>query len=100
MTLKGQSQGHSDFKALYLVKGRELGPMLVLTYNRNAYMASLMALSNLTLTDLEGQSQGHSDFQYWDICMEKNLPAVILRPFGCHKKGFVGGRGFPLSQRS
>ena len=28
------------------------------------------------------------------------LPAVILRPSGCHKKMFVGGRGFPLSQRS
>ncbi len=36
--------------------------MLVLTINRKPYMASPMALTNLTLT-LKGQSQGHSDFQ-------------------------------------
>ncbi len=30
MTLKGQSQGHSDFEPLYLAKGEELDHILVL----------------------------------------------------------------------
>ncbi len=37
--------------------------MLLLNINRKAYMWSPMALSHLTLSDIEGQSQGHSDFE-------------------------------------
>ncbi len=55
MTLKGQTQGNQVFKALYLVKGAKLGHMLVLHINRNTYMGIPMALSPLTLSDLEGQ---------------------------------------------
>ena len=38
VTLKGQTQGHADFKALYFV----MEPMLLLTINRKAYMAGPM----------------------------------------------------------
>ncbi len=41
------------FQSLISRKGFVLGPMLVLTINRKPYMASQMALSNLTLTNLE-----------------------------------------------
>ncbi len=46
-TVKGQTQGHEDFKHLYL-----LNPMLLLN-NRKSYMGSPMAPSHFTLRDLE-----------------------------------------------
>ncbi len=50
--LKGQSQGHLEFKALYLIK-EQLGPMSLLTINRKPYVASPRAQSLLTLSDFE-----------------------------------------------
>ncbi len=50
VTLKGQSQGHSDFEGLYLVK---LGHMLQLDTTRKPYTGSPMTLSHLALSDLE-----------------------------------------------
>ncbi len=35
--LKGQSQGRSDFEVFLSCKGAELGHMLLLNFNRNAY---------------------------------------------------------------
>ncbi len=150
LTLKGQSQDHSNFKTLYLQrsrvtpmlllninrkpyraslmtpslltlsdlersksrsvrfqslisrKGAELDPMLLLTINRKPYMASLMTPSLLTLSDLERSKSRSLRFSVVgylygiDIFASSN----IIRPSGCHKKVFVGGRGFPLSQRS
>ncbi len=40
VTLMGQSEGHSDFEALYLVKGQELGHMLVFNINRKVSLGN------------------------------------------------------------
>ncbi len=51
-----ESQGHCDFEALYLVKVAYLGLMLLLNINRKSFMASPLALSNLTLKYFERPS--------------------------------------------
>ncbi len=62
--MKGQSQGHSNLEALYLVNEHSYAIiMLLLDTTRKAYMGSPMTLSHLTLSDLKGQIQGHSDFE-------------------------------------
>ncbi len=50
--LEGQSQGHSDFEAFYLVK-EQLSHMLLLNINRKAFMGSPVMRFQLTLSDLE-----------------------------------------------
>ncbi len=58
---------HSDFERLIISrKESDLGHMLVLNINRKPYMGSPMAISHLTLSDLEGQYQGHSHFIWRD----------------------------------
>ena len=47
-----ESQDHSDFEALYLVK-EQLDHMLLLDINKKAYIGSPVTLSRLTLGDLE-----------------------------------------------
>ncbi len=47
-----KSQGHPDFEALSR-KAAQLGPMLLLNINRKPYMKNPIALSHLTLSDLE-----------------------------------------------
>ena len=65
-------------------------------------MASLMTLSLLTLSDLKRSKSRSLRFSVvgYPYGIDIYLPAVILRPSGCHKKVLVDGRGFPLSQRS
>ncbi len=52
MTLKGQSQDHSDFKALYLAKGAELGHVLLLNMYRR-YMGGSIDVITFDFSDLE-----------------------------------------------
>ncbi len=82
--MKGQSQGHLDFKhyikeckkdlflhSLILShKGAELSPMLLLIIIRKPYMASPMTSSPLTLSDPERSSQVHSDVKALYLVME------------------------------
>ncbi len=66
-------------------------------------MASPMALSNLTLTGLERSKSRSLRFSVVGYLYGIDIFAsssLILQPSGSHKKVFVGGRGFPLSQRS
>ncbi len=64
VTLKGQSQGHSDFKAVCLAKEQSYTyHMLLLNISRKVYMRSSMTLSHMTLSDLETQSLGCSNFE-------------------------------------
>ncbi len=78
MTLKGQSQGHSDFKGwLISCKGAELGPVLLLTINTKPYMASLITSSLWTLSDLE-RSKSRSfrvSVTVYLYCIHVDLPA-------------------------
>ncbi len=64
-------------------------------------MASPMALSNLTLTDLESSKSRSLRFSVVgylygiDLFASSNNMTIWMS-----QKVFVGGRGFPLSQRS
>ncbi len=89
------------FQSLISGKGAWLGPMLVLTINRKPYIASPMALSNLTLTYLERSKSRSLRFSVVgylydeiDIFASSNITTIWMS-----KKG-VCWRGFPLSQRS
>ena len=72
--MKGQSQGHPDFEGLYFAKERPrpYGPMLLLNINRKPYMGGPMALSHLTVIELNGQTQGHPDFEALYLVNEPN----------------------------
>ncbi len=51
------------FQSLISRKGAELGPILLLTINRKAYMASLITSSIWTLSDLERSKSKSFRFQ-------------------------------------
>ncbi len=76
--------------------------MLVLNINRKPYMGSPMALSNLTLTDLERSKSRSLRFSVVgylygiDTFASSNITTFL----DVTKRCLFGGRGFPLSQRS
>ncbi len=70
VTLKSQSQGHSDFKALYLAK-EQLGHILLLNINRKAYMGVYWCDYIWPWVTLKGQYQSHTDFK--GLYLEKQL---------------------------
>ena len=83
------------FQRLISRKGAELGPMLLLTINRNPYMASPMALSNLTLTDIERSKFRSLRFSVVenlygiDIYASSNITTIWMSQKGvCWRVGF------------
>ncbi len=83
------------FQSLISRKGAELDPMLVLTINRKPYMASPMALSNLTLTDLEGSKSRSLRFSVVaylygiDIFASSKITTIWMSQKGvCWRAGF------------
>ena len=73
VTLKGQSQGHSDFEALYLVKCAELGHKLLLNINTKEYIGRPMTLSHLILNDLERSNSRSLRFRSLMCCKGADL---------------------------
>ncbi len=55
--------GSIRFQSIISRKGAKLGPILLLTINRQPYMASLMTPSLLTLGDLERSKSRYLRFQ-------------------------------------
>ncbi len=62
MTLKGQSQGHSDVEALSR-KGAESDHMLLLDIIRKACMRNPLVRLHLILVTWKGQCQCHLNFE-------------------------------------
>ncbi len=59
VTLIGQSQGHLDFEALFIVKGQ----MLLLNINRKVCMGDPLVQYILTFVNLKSHCQGHSNLK-------------------------------------
>ncbi len=69
--LKGYCQGHSDFESLSR-KGAELGQILLLDATMKPYIWSPIALSHLTLSDLERPNSRSPDFEALYLVKEKS----------------------------
>ncbi len=63
VTLKGQREGHSDFRWFISHKGAELGYMLLLDSTRKPCMGNAMTLSHLTLSVFERSTSRSFRFQ-------------------------------------
>ena len=70
MTLKDQSQGHSNFVRPYQIV---LGYMLLLNIHTKAYMGSPMVCLHFALVTLKSQCQGHTDFEGLYVINEPRL---------------------------
>ena len=53
VTLKGQSQGHSDFKVFYLVMEPKVRPYVTINHQQESIYGDPMTPSHFTLSDLE-----------------------------------------------
>ncbi len=62
MTLKCQSQGHSDFEALHIVK-QQSRPYVTININRKAYVGSPLVWLHLTLVNLKENLKVTHDFE-------------------------------------
>ncbi len=62
-----QSQGHSNFKAVFLIKEQII--------DRKPYMPSPMDQSHVILSTFKGQSQGHTDLEVLYLVKE---PTYVL----------------------
>ncbi len=86
LILKGQSQGHSDFEALYIVN--ELGPILVLTINRKSNIGSPMTSWYLTLSDLEGSKS----LRFRSPIYSKRAELGLMLLLNMNRKPYMGSQ--------
>ena len=94
VTLKGQSQSHSDFEALYHVKEQSWAISYWLNINGKAYMGSPMTLSHLTLCDPERPAS--RSLRYQRIISRKTAELAYKLLLNTNRKSYMRSSKPPL----